>query len=103
MQLKNSSKNTAKSIVLKVQKSDAPKNKSQLAYELCPFFADSIVKMAKLTWDSFPFNFSRLSQDIKLKVIDYDGSIREFAAHQFLLAGISKKFCECFYDPSKVL
>ena len=29
--LKNSSKNTAKSIVLKVQKSDAPKNKSQLA------------------------------------------------------------------------
>ena len=29
--LKNLSKNTAKSIVLKVQKSDAPKNKSQLA------------------------------------------------------------------------
>ena len=29
--LKNSSKNTAKSIVLKVQKSDAPKNKFQLA------------------------------------------------------------------------
>ena len=29
--LKNPSKNTAKSIVLKVEKSDAPKNKSQLA------------------------------------------------------------------------
>ena len=29
--LENSSKNTAKSIVFKVQKSDAPKNKSQLA------------------------------------------------------------------------
>ena len=58
--------------------------------------------MAKLTWDSFPFNFSRLRQDIKFRVIDDDGNIREFPAHQFLLAGISKKFSENFYDPTKV-
>ena len=58
--------------------------------------------MAKLTWDSFPFNFSRLHRDIKFRVMEGDGNIREFDAHQFLLAGISKKFCESFYAPSKV-
>ena len=58
--------------------------------------------MAKLTWDSFPFNFSRLRHDIKFRVLDDDGNIREFPAHQFLLVGISEKFSESFYDPSKV-
>ena len=63
-----------------------------------------IIEMAKLTWDSFPFAFSRLHQDIKFRVIQDDGNIREFFDHQFLLAmaGISKKFAECFYDPTKV-
>ena len=61
-----------------------------------------IIEMAKLTWDSFPFDFSRLHQDIKFRVIDDNGNIREFYAHQFLLAGISKKFSQCFYDPTKV-
>ena len=57
--------------------------------------------MTKLTWDSFPFNFSRLRHDLKFQVMDGDGNIREFPAHQFLLAGISKKFSEDFYDPTQ--
>ena len=62
-----------------------------------------IIKMAKLTWNSFPFNFSRLRQDIRFRVIDDHGNIRgELQAHQFLLAGISEKFSEEFYDPTKV-
>ena len=52
------------------------------------------------TWRSFPLNLSRLPLDVKFRLVDNNGNIRDFSAHKALLACISEVFAQQFYGPT---